>query len=121
LLSHLEWDFAVLVFICDATSYGPRHVVTVHGPLNPVVPPEAGVRETRAVLERTRTDTKMAIADGRLALIAVITLPLTALSSVYGKNIIANDRTDFPHLAGALAVMAAMSASLLRWVKWHRW
>jgi hypothetical protein len=42
-------------------------VVTVHGPLNPVVPPEAGVRETRAVLERTRTDTKMAIADGRLA------------------------------------------------------
>jgi Mg2+ and Co2+ transporter CorA len=31
---------------------GPNYVVTVHGPLNPVVDPEAGLRETAAVLHR---------------------------------------------------------------------
>jgi magnesium transporter len=31
---------------------GPRYVVTVHGPVNPAVPPEAAQRETRAVLGR---------------------------------------------------------------------
>jgi magnesium transporter len=31
---------------------GPRYVVTVHGPVNPAVPPEASLRETRAVLGR---------------------------------------------------------------------
>jgi hypothetical protein len=32
-----------------------------------------------------------------------------------------NDRTDFPHLAVVLVVMAAMSATLLRWTKRHGW
>jgi magnesium transporter len=31
---------------------GPRYVVTVHGPVNPAVTPEAALRETRAVLGR---------------------------------------------------------------------
>jgi hypothetical protein len=31
---------------------GPRYLVTVHGPVNPAVPPEAALRETRAVLGR---------------------------------------------------------------------
>ena len=31
---------------------GPRYVVTVHGPVNPAVTPEAAQRETRAVLGR---------------------------------------------------------------------
>ena len=31
---------------------GPRYLVTVHGPVNPAVYPEAAQRETRAVLER---------------------------------------------------------------------
>jgi Mg2+ and Co2+ transporter CorA len=31
---------------------GPRYVVTVHGPVNPAVPPEAAQRETHAVLRR---------------------------------------------------------------------
>jgi magnesium transporter len=70
---------------------------------------------------KARTDTKMTIAAERLALIAVITLPITALSSVYGMNIIVNDRTDFPHLAVVLVVMAAMSATLLRWAKRQGW
>ena len=114
---------------------GPRYVVT----------PEAALRKTRAVLERieagrlrprsavadgqirylegviefykARTDTKVTIAAERLALIAVLTLPITALSSVYGMNIIVNDRTDFPHLAGVVAAMLVISAVLLRLAK----
>src|SRR5919201_580112 len=31
---------------------GRRYLVTVHGPVNPAVPPEAALRETRAVLRR---------------------------------------------------------------------
>jgi magnesium transporter len=70
---------------------------------------------------QTRTDTKMTIAAERLAVIAAVTLPITALSSVYGMNIIVNDRTDFIHLAAVLAVMAAISAMLLRWAKRQGW
>ena len=31
---------------------GPRYLVTIHGPVNPAVTPEAAARETRAVLRR---------------------------------------------------------------------
>jgi len=81
------------------------------------------IRYLQGVIEfyKARTDTKVTIAAERLALIAVITLPITALSSVYGMNIIVNDRTDFPHLAVVLAVMAAISAILLRWAKRQGW
>jgi Mg2+ and Co2+ transporter CorA len=70
---------------------------------------------------RTRTDTKMTIAAERLAVIAAVTLPITALSSVYGMNIIVNARTDFTHLAAVLTVMAVMSATLLAWAKRQGW
>jgi magnesium transporter len=70
---------------------------------------------------RTRTDTKMTIAAERLAVIAAVTLPITALSSVYGMNVIVNDRTHVVHLAVVLAVMAAMSAALLRWARRQGW
>ncbi|WP_254550693.1 magnesium transporter CorA family protein [Catellatospora tritici] len=70
---------------------------------------------------RTRTDTKMTIAAERLAVIAVITLPITALSSIYGMNLIVNRRTDIPQLALVLAVMIAMSVTLLRWAKRQGW
>jgi magnesium transporter len=70
---------------------------------------------------QTRTETKMTIAAERLAVIAAVTLPITALSSVYGMNIIVNDRTHSLQLAVVLAVMAAMSAALLRWAKRQGW
>ncbi|HZM83471.1 MAG TPA: magnesium transporter CorA family protein [Candidatus Limnocylindrales bacterium] len=81
------------------------------------------VRYLEGVIDfyKARTDTKMTIAAERLTLIAVLTLPITALSSVYGMNIIVNDRTDFAHLAVVLVVMAAMSAVLLRWAKRQGW
>jgi Mg2+ and Co2+ transporter CorA len=70
---------------------------------------------------QTRTNTKMTIAAERLAVIAAVTLPITALSSVYGMNLIVNDRTHFLHLAVLVVVMAAMSATLLRWTKRQGW
>jgi magnesium transporter len=81
------------------------------------------VRYLEGVIEfyKARTDTKMTIAAERLTLIAVLTLPITALSSVYGMNIIVNDRTDFPHLAVVVAAMLVISATLLRWAKRQEW
>ncbi|HEV2920062.1 MAG TPA: CorA family divalent cation transporter, partial [Actinomycetota bacterium] len=81
------------------------------------------VRYLEGVIDfyKARTDTKMTIAAERLTLIAVLTLPITAVSSVYGMNIIVNDRTDFPHLAVVLAAMLVISAFLLRWAKRQGW
>jgi magnesium transporter len=70
---------------------------------------------------RARAETKMTIAAERLAVIAVVTLPITALSSIYGMNVIANTRTHVPQLIAVLLVMAAMSALLLTWAKRRGW
>ena len=70
---------------------------------------------------RARAETKMTIAAERLAVIAVVTLPITALSSIYGMNIIVNDRTHLPALIAVLLVMAVMSAMLLTWAKRRGW
>ena len=70
---------------------------------------------------RARAETKMTIAAERLAVIAVVTLPITALSSIYGMNIIVNERTHVPALIGVLAVMVVMSALLLTWAKRRGW
>jgi magnesium transporter len=84
---------------------------------------EAETEFLQAVIEfhQARTNTKMTIAAERLAVIAAVTLPITAISSVYGMNIIANDATDFWHLAGVLLVMATISGILLRWAKRQGW
>jgi magnesium transporter len=81
------------------------------------------LRYLEGVIEyyKARSDTKVTIAAERLALIAVLTLPITALSSVYGMNIIVNGRTDFPHLAVVLAAMVVISVVLLRWAKRQGW
>jgi Mg2+ and Co2+ transporter CorA len=70
---------------------------------------------------QSRTETKMNYAMERLAVLAVVTLPITALASVYGMNVIVNNRTDFPHLTVVLIVMAVMSAALLRWAHRQGW
>jgi magnesium transporter len=70
---------------------------------------------------RTRSDTKMTIAAERLAVIAVVTLPITALSSVLGMNLIVNDRTDFRLLILVVAVMVIMSGMLLTWARRQGW
>jgi Mg2+ and Co2+ transporter CorA len=70
---------------------------------------------------RARTDTKLTIAAERLAVIAAVTLPITALSSIYGMNVIVNDHTHVTQLVVVLIVMAIMSATLLRWAKRQGW
>ncbi|MEV6346221.1 magnesium transporter CorA family protein [Actinoplanes sp. NPDC051851] len=70
---------------------------------------------------RTRSDTKMTVAAERLAVIAVVTLPITALSSVLGMNIIVNQHSDVTLLAVVLTLMLVMSAVLLAWAKRRGW
>ena len=70
---------------------------------------------------RARTDTKMTIAAERLAVIAAITLPVTATSSVVGMNVIVNEQTLWIPLALLLAFMATISILLLIWTKRQGW
>ena len=70
---------------------------------------------------RARTDTKMTIAAERLAVIAAITLPITATSSVVGMNVIVNDQTHWGWLTLLLAFMATVSIMLLIWTKRQGW
>ena len=70
---------------------------------------------------QTRTNTKMTIAAERLAVIAAVTLPITALSSVMGMNVIVNSRSDPAFIAVLVAGMAVLSVILLVWAKRHGW
>ncbi len=70
---------------------------------------------------QSRTATKMNTAMERLALITVVMLPVTAVASIYGMNIIVNNNTDFPHLWVALALMGVVSAGMLQWARRQGW
>lgn len=72
-------------------------------------------------LYQTRVTTKMTVAMERLAVIAAITLPVTALASIYGMNVIVNDSTHVLQLVLVLVVMASISGVLLRWTKNQGW
>ena len=68
-----------------------------------------------------RTTTRMNLAMERLALIAAVVLPVTAIASIYGMNIIVGDHTDVPQLAGVLVVMVVVTAFMLAWAKRLHW
>ena len=68
-----------------------------------------------------RTTTKMNVAMERLALIAAVLLPVTAISGIYGMNVIVNDQTDLPHVAGVLLLMVVIVGLMLRWAKRQGW
>ena len=70
---------------------------------------------------QARTNTKMTIAAERLAVIAAVTLPITALSSILGVNFIVNDSTQYGPLAVSLLIMIVMSIALLIWAKRMGW
>jgi magnesium transporter len=70
---------------------------------------------------RARTDIKMTIAAERLAVIAVLTLPITSLSSVIGMNVIVNESTQWIPLIVLLLIMLAISLILLRWARKQGW
>lgn len=70
---------------------------------------------------QARTNTELTIAAERLAVIAAVTLPVTAVSSVLGMNLIVNDVTRPVELAIAVFSMVVMSALLLRWARRQGW
>jgi magnesium transporter len=72
-------------------------------------------------LYQTKVHTKMTVAMERLAVIAAVTLPITAIASVYGMNVIVNERTHYAQLGVLVAVMVAISLTLLRWARRQGW
>ena len=70
---------------------------------------------------QARTTTRMNVAMERLALIAAVLLPVTAIASVYGMNIIVGDHTDVPQLGAVLAFMAIVTGGMLVWSKRLGW
>jgi Mg2+ and Co2+ transporter CorA len=72
-------------------------------------------------LYQTKVHTKMTVAMERLAVIAAITLPITAIASIYGMNVIVNAHTHWVELGLLLALMLAISLTLLRWARRQGW
>lgn len=72
-------------------------------------------------LYQTKVNTKMTVAMERLAVIAAVTLPVTAIASVYGMNVIVNERTHVVQLVAVVAVMLTISGLLLRWARRQGW
>jgi magnesium transporter len=70
---------------------------------------------------QSRISTKINIAAERLALIAAILLPISAISGIYGMNLIVNPETQPSHLIGVLGLMALVTGVMLRWTKRHGW
>jgi Mg2+ and Co2+ transporter CorA len=72
-------------------------------------------------LYQTKVNTKMTVAMERLAVIAAVTLPVTALASIYGMNVIVNDSTHVTQLVFVLLAMVTISGLLLRWAHRQGW
>ena len=72
-------------------------------------------------LYQTKVNTKMTLAMERLAVIAAVTLPVTAIASVYGMNVIVNQQTHVTQLVIVLVAMVAISGLLLRWARRQGW
>ena len=72
-------------------------------------------------LYQTKVNTKMTLAMERLAVIAAVTLPITALASVFGMNVIVNQRTHVTALVVVVVVMLTISGLLLRWARRQGW
>ena len=72
-------------------------------------------------LYQTKVNTKMTMAMERLAVIAAVTLPITAIASIEGMNMIVSLRENRLELGIVLLVMAVMSFLLLRWARRQGW
>ena len=70
---------------------------------------------------QARTTTRMNMAMERLALIAAVLLPVSAIASIYGMNLIVGERTDVTQLAIVLAIMGIVVGGMLVWSKRMHW
>ena len=93
-------QFARLRSLCDEEKEGLSALVEFH---------------------EARVATKMNIAMERLALITAILLPIIAISSVYGMNLIVSDSTRPMHLFLVIVGMAIVSGLILRWTRRSGW
>jgi magnesium transporter len=69
----------------------------------------------------TKMTTRINMAMERLALIAALVLPVSAVSGIYGMNLIVNQQSQPKQLALVLALMAGVVAAMLVWAKRHHW
>jgi Mg2+ and Co2+ transporter CorA len=72
-------------------------------------------------LYQTKVHTKMTVAMERLAVIAAVTLPITAIASISGMNVIVSRGTHWFALALLLGLMLVISLYLLRWARKQGW
>jgi magnesium transporter len=70
---------------------------------------------------QTRTTTKMNVAMERLALLTALVLPVIAIASIYGMNIIVSDTTHPVQVIGVLAVMGVMTLAIVAWARRQGW
>jgi Mg2+ and Co2+ transporter CorA len=77
----------------------------------------------RGVIEfyESRTVTKLNLAMERLALITVLLLPITAIASIYGMNIIVSDQTDVRHVLVVLLAIGVTTGLIALWAKRRGW
>ena len=72
-------------------------------------------------LYQTKVNTKMTVAMERLAVIAAVTLPITAIASIEGMNMIVSLKENMIELSVVILIMAVMSFLLLRWALRQGW
>jgi magnesium transporter len=70
---------------------------------------------------QTKLTTRINVAMERLALIAALVLPVTAVSGIYGMNLIVNQETQPRAIAMVLALMLGVVLAMLVWAKRHHW
>jgi magnesium transporter len=82
---------------------------------------EAGFLFGVIELYQTKVNTKMTVAMERLAVIAAVTLPITAIASIEGMNMIVAVHENMVELFVVLLIMGLMSFWVLRWARRQGW
>jgi magnesium transporter len=70
---------------------------------------------------QTKLTTRINVAMERLALIAALILPVSAVSGIYGMNLIVSDQTQPRAIALVLSLMLGVVLAMLVWAKRHHW
>lgn len=97
------------------------HLQTRFGRLRTVCDGEKEFLQGMLDYYESLTNTKMNIAMERLAVIAAVALPITAIGGVLGMNTIVSAETSWVWTAVTLIVMGVFGFVMLRWAKKHGW
>ena len=113
--------WAMLASVPDEVRPAVDDVVDQFGRLRTLCDEEKEGLNALVEFHEARVATKMNIAMERLALITAVLLPITAISSIYGMNVIVSGSTRPVHLFLVLAGMAVVSGLILRWTRRSGW